>query len=95
MLILGQVRFSKGCLCPTGLGKGPAEARKRKKHHLQIIINNPRSSIKPESAPGPIFFNEHVNLILFISDLYCIMTRLGSVRLLKAHAYKPSGGLNG
>ena len=35
--------------------KPPAGARNRKTPP-QIILNNPRSSIKPESAPDPKFF---------------------------------------
>ncbi len=57
-LILGQNRLSKYELCPAGLGKElgqypPTGARNRKKTTLQIIFNNPRSSIKPGSAPDP------------------------------------------
>ncbi len=66
VLILGQVKLNKGQLRPAGLGKGlgqcPAEleppegARNSlKKHPLRpkLIFNNPRSIIKPGSAPDP------------------------------------------
>ncbi len=59
MFILGQVRLSKGYLCPTGIGKGlgqgPAELKapagaRVEKTPPQIIFNNARTSIKLESA---------------------------------------------
>ncbi len=54
MLILGQVRLSKGWLCPARL-KFPAGARTLKITPSQIMYNNSRSSNKPEGAPDPIF----------------------------------------
>ncbi len=57
MLILDQVRLSKGQLCPAGLGKGliqgPAGTRNRKKIPLQLILNNHRSNILPASTFDP------------------------------------------
>ena len=57
MLVSGQVGLSNGQFRPAQLGKGlpkgPAGARNRKKTLSQIIFNNPRSSIKPESVPDP------------------------------------------
>ena len=58
--MLGKYYF-----CPAGLEIGlgyglaglepPARARNSQKKP-QIIFNNPRSSIKPESAPDPIIY---------------------------------------
>ena len=63
MIILGQSRLSKGCLYPTGLekelGQGTtglkplAGVTKRREKFPKTIFKSPRSSIKPESAPGP------------------------------------------
>ena len=62
MTILGQVRLSKGLLCPAGLekgiGKGPAELEpwqglENGKNTPSNNFKNPRSSIKPGSAPDP------------------------------------------
>ncbi len=62
MLTFGQFRLSKGWLCPARLGNGlrygPAGLESptgleiaKKNPPSQIIFKNPRSSIKPESAP--------------------------------------------
>ncbi len=72
MLILGQVRLSKGQLISAGLGKEsgqgpavfepPAGARSRIKTTPQLIFSNSRSSsISPESASDP-------NVKLFYRD---------------------------
>ncbi len=91
MLNSGQVRLRKGQLCPAelgkGLGQGPAgleltvRARNRKKTLLQTIFNNPRSSIKPESAPDPKFYmysmtNEQIiylKLILSVCSSFMLL----------------------
>ncbi len=61
MLILEQVRLSKGQLCLTGLGKGleygPAGAN-TSKNTPSNNFSNPMSSITPGSAPDPIFLGE-------------------------------------
>ncbi len=49
-------------------GQGPAGARNRKK---LIIFNNPRSSIKPGSAPDPIIYLESLEEIIYIITLQC------------------------
>ncbi len=67
MFILGEVRLSKGYLCPALLGKGlgpeglehSAGARNRKKQ-LIFIYNNPRSR---QSSLPETFYRE-VPLIL-------------------------------
>ncbi len=56
---LGQVRLSKGQLCPIGLGKGtaglelPAVARNNKKNSLKLfsIIPDPASNQKVHLIP--------------------------------------------
>ena len=54
MLNLGQVKLSKGQLCPTGLGNGLDFAGSRKgKNNPQLIFNNSLSNILPVSAPNP------------------------------------------
>ena len=58
MYILGQVRLRKGKLCPTGLRKRLKRAPQKLeigKIPLQLIFNDPISSILPESAPDPSF----------------------------------------
>ena len=39
----------------------PAIERKK-----QLVFNNPRSSILPESAPDPIFYSNHSESFLFL-----------------------------
>ncbi len=53
MLILGQVRLSKGKLCPAGLKPLAVVKNKKNTPPTSIIFNKPRSSIKPRSVPDP------------------------------------------
>ncbi len=61
LLVSGQARLSKGLLCTAGLEKwlgydsidlSPPQGLQIGQPP-QIIFNNSRSSIKPESAPDP------------------------------------------
>ncbi len=57
-------------LSPCRVGGPRRKVRNIKKTPSQIIFNNTRYSIKPESAPDPILFEN--NLEHPIDDLLCV-----------------------
>ncbi len=70
MLILAQVRLSKGKLCPAGLGNGLDQGLENTPSNYSY---NLRSSIKPGSAPDPKFlylFYIFLSHFLFVLPSY-------------------------
>ncbi len=74
MFILGQVRLYRQLALlrrfRKGIMIGPRQGQKEGKNSPHIVYNNPRSSIKPESAPDPIFQSKHCyKLIISVRTL--------------------------
>ncbi len=58
---LGQVKLRKGIMIGPFKARAPRRCQKREKKPTKRIFNNPRSSIKPGSAPDQnIFFMQKI-----------------------------------